>query len=530
MVNATTSYERLTFLDAYFGYNQILMNLEDEEKTCFIIKKDTYCYRVMPFGFKNAGATYQRLVNKIFDEMLGKTVEAYIDDMVVKSVKKEDHPKHLQEVFDTLRKYNMKLNPSKRSFIVSTGKLLGHIVNKRGIEGPQQQVALNQLKCYTAEPLFLSTPKPGETLIMYLAISSIATSAVLIREEGKNQHPVFYASKTMTDAKTLYSKIEKIILALVDGSSNLTSAGAGVVIITSKGTKLQQSICLTFLATNNEAEYKALLAGLRLANQLQVTDKYQPKEKRMKAYKEVVENQLAAAASSSDEDLVWIISIDILDEPNINPRQEVMVIPDIPRELCWMDQLEAYLKHGTLPNQKAKARKLRLTTVKYSIINNQLFRKSFLGPYLKCLSPTETLVILKQIHDRDYGNHSGGRSLAHKPAKDLHAIANPWPFAQWGIDMVRPLPKTVEQKEYVLLAMDYFTKWVEEEAYSCVTHEQVKSFLWNNIIYRFRVPKVIMMDNGPNLDNKSTRKFFAEHEIRQNLAIVSHPQGMGRLK
>ncbi|XP_059627386.1 uncharacterized protein LOC132270209 [Cornus florida] len=215
----------------------------------------------------------------------------------------------------------------------------------------------------------------------------------------------------------------------VDSSSNLISAGAGVVITTPEGTKLQQSIRLTFPATDNEAEYEALLAGLRLVNQLQ----YQPKEDRMKAYREAMESasdqikfhqipreenseadQLAAAASSSDEDLVRIILIDILDEPSISPRQEIIVIPDVPRELCWMDLLEAYLKEGTLPNQKAEAWKLRLTAAKYAIINNQLYRKSFSGPYLKCLSPTEALTILKQIHDGDCGNHSGSRSLAHK--------------------------------------------------------------------------------------------------------------------
>ncbi|XP_059639725.1 uncharacterized protein LOC132282117 [Cornus florida] len=113
--------------------------------------------------------------------------------------------------------------------------------------------------------------------------------------------------------------------------------------------------------------------------------------------------------------------------------------------------------------------------------------------------------------------------MKHQPAEDLHAMANLWPFAQWRIDMVGPLPKTVEQKEYVLLATDYFTKWVEAEAYSSVTHKQVKSFLLNNIICRFEVPKVIMMDNGPNLDNRSTRNFFTEHGIRQKLATVSHP-------
>ncbi|XP_059625366.1 uncharacterized protein LOC132268551 [Cornus florida] len=91
MVDATTGYECLTFLDAYSGYNQIPMDPADEEKTSFVTERGTYCYKVMPFGLKNAGATYQRLISKIFKEQIGKIVEAYIDDMVVKSKKKADH-------------------------------------------------------------------------------------------------------------------------------------------------------------------------------------------------------------------------------------------------------------------------------------------------------------------------------------------------------------------------------------------------------------------------------------------------------
>ena len=88
----------------------------------------------MPFGQKNAGATYQRLVNKIFEEQIGKSIEVYIDDMLVKSLRAEDHLTHLQETFEILRKYNMKLNPEKYAFGVGSGKFLGFMVSNRGIE------------------------------------------------------------------------------------------------------------------------------------------------------------------------------------------------------------------------------------------------------------------------------------------------------------------------------------------------------------------------------------------------------------
>ncbi|KAL5576657.1 hypothetical protein UlMin_018356 [Ulmus minor] len=93
-----------------------------------------YCYKVMPFGLKNAGATYQRLVNKMFKNQIGKTMEVYVDDMLVKSLKTEEHIRNLKETFDILRKYKMKLNPSKCAFGVSSGKFLRFMVNHHGIE------------------------------------------------------------------------------------------------------------------------------------------------------------------------------------------------------------------------------------------------------------------------------------------------------------------------------------------------------------------------------------------------------------
>ena len=140
MIDATTGHEMLSFMDAFSGYHQIELHLEDQEKTSFVTSQGTYCYNVMPFGLKNAGATYQRLVNKMFKEQIGDTMEVYIDDMLVKSKKKIDHVDHLQESFDVLRRYHMKLNPTKCSFGVSSGKFLGHLVNERGIDASPDQV------------------------------------------------------------------------------------------------------------------------------------------------------------------------------------------------------------------------------------------------------------------------------------------------------------------------------------------------------------------------------------------------------
>ena len=94
----------------------------------------------MPFGLKNAGATYQRLVTKMFKPLLGKTMEVYIDDMLVKSKQRPDHVTHVQEAFDLLRAYSMKLNPLKCAFVVNAGRFLGFMVTQRGIEANPAQL------------------------------------------------------------------------------------------------------------------------------------------------------------------------------------------------------------------------------------------------------------------------------------------------------------------------------------------------------------------------------------------------------
>ncbi|CAL2256933.1 unnamed protein product [Prunus armeniaca] len=128
LVDSTSGNQLLSFMDAYSGYNQITMHEDDKAKTSFIIERGTYCYKVMPFGLKNAGATYQRLVNKIFKEKISKTMEVYVDDMLVKALELVDHIKNLAKAFSLLQKYNMKLNLSKCTFGVSSGRFLGYLV------------------------------------------------------------------------------------------------------------------------------------------------------------------------------------------------------------------------------------------------------------------------------------------------------------------------------------------------------------------------------------------------------------------
>ena len=262
-------------MDAFSGYNQISMDLGDQEKTSFVTTQGTYCYRVMPFGLKNAGATYQRLVNRMFQKQIGTTMEVYIDDMLVKSTTAELHIAHLSEAFKILRNYNMKLNPAKCAFGVSAGKFLGFIVNHQGIEANPDKIkvvlnmpspsgikevqrltgriavlsrfvsrasdkcqpffqvlkkafqwdtkceAFSALKTYLSSPPILVSPVEGELLTLYLAVSDFSTSVVLVRDKERVQHPIYYCSRALRGAEERYPRMEKLILALVTAARKL---------------------------------------------------------------------------------------------------------------------------------------------------------------------------------------------------------------------------------------------------------------------------------------------------------------------
>ncbi|KAL0411679.1 UNVERIFIED_CONTAM: Polyprotein P3 [Sesamum latifolium] len=134
MVDSTSGCELLSMRDASQGYHQIMLALEDHKRVCFITSNSTFCDVVMPFGLKNARATYQRLVDKIFRPQFGRNKEVYVDDILVKSKEAHQHVEDLEETFAVLRKYRLKLNPEKCAFGVSGGRFLGFIVTQRDIE------------------------------------------------------------------------------------------------------------------------------------------------------------------------------------------------------------------------------------------------------------------------------------------------------------------------------------------------------------------------------------------------------------
>ncbi|CAL9000917.1 unnamed protein product, partial [Prunus brigantina] len=279
LVDATAGHELLSFMDAYSGYNQIFMDPADSEHTAFITDRGLYCYNVMPFGLKNAGATYQRLVNRIFAQHMGSIMEVYVDDMLVKSRTAGGHLENLALMFGILKRYRMRLKPTKCAFGVSSGKFLGFMVSQRGIEAnpekikaiigmempktqkdiqsltgrvaaltrfiskatdkcvpffkalkggkhqitwtPECDQAFQNLKNYMSKAPLLSKPLPGEVLLLYLSVSVTAVSSVLVRKPEKAELPIFYVSKALQSAELRYPPLEQLALALVISARRL---------------------------------------------------------------------------------------------------------------------------------------------------------------------------------------------------------------------------------------------------------------------------------------------------------------------
>ncbi|XP_021757944.1 uncharacterized protein LOC110722980 [Chenopodium quinoa] len=151
LVYSTFGHALLSFMDAFSGYHQVSLYEPDQTKETFITDSGVFCYRAMPFGLRNAGATYQKLVNKVFANQKGRYVEVYVDDSIVKSRLATDHVTDLRETFETLRRYRMKLNLEKCVFGVRSGKFLGFMVSERGIDANPDKIeailSLPEPKC-----------------------------------------------------------------------------------------------------------------------------------------------------------------------------------------------------------------------------------------------------------------------------------------------------------------------------------------------------------------------------------------------
>ncbi|GJX98810.1 reverse transcriptase domain-containing protein [Tanacetum coccineum] len=242
---------------------------------------------------------------------------------------------------------------------------------------------------------------------------------------------------------------------------------------------------------------------------------------------------MSKIASTSFAHLSKQVLVEILKEKSIQ-EEEVATVVEEDRP-TWMTPIMEYLKNGTLPNDRKEASKLRIKARQYELLEGVLYRRSFLRPWLRCVGPLQADYVIREIHEGWCSMHAGPRSVVakamrlgyywptmHRDARDMIRACNdcqihrpvprnpqqpltpitaPWSFYKWGIDIAGPFPEGAGKVKFLIVAMDYFTKWIEAKAMAIITGSQVKKFVWDNIVCRFGLPREIVSDNGKQFND-----------------------------
>nr|GFC16848.1 reverse transcriptase domain-containing protein [Tanacetum cinerariifolium] len=361
----------------------------------------------------------------------------------------------------------------------------------------------------------------GEHNITYRPRTSIKGQilADFLNEMPSNASQGTSVAETQEESWTLFT----------NGSSCVDGSGAGLILTNPDGVEFTYALRFQFAASNNEAEYEALIAGLRIATQMvvkniqgnvdsklvanQVLGMYIAKEDNMIKYLDIAKDlvsgfktfsisqvprskkkkadALSKIASTSFAHLSKQVLVEVLETKSITRKEVTAVIEE--EGPTWMTELMNYLKEGTLPEDEKEARKIRLKARQYELMEGILYKRSFLTPWLRCVGPLQAEYVMKEIHEGSSSMHAGPRSVVakairlgyfwptlHKDAQDmirkcsdcqihrlvtrhsqqpLTPITALWPFYKWGIDIAGPFPEGLGKVKFLIVAMDYFTKW-----------------------------------------------------------------------
>uniref|UniRef100_A0A2N9ENL2 RNA-directed DNA polymerase n=1 Tax=Fagus sylvatica TaxID=28930 RepID=A0A2N9ENL2_FAGSY len=773
LIDSAAGHAMFSFMDGFSGYNQIFMSPRDAKKTAFCTPIGNFYYTVMPFGLKNAGATYQRTMTAMFHDMMLREIEDYIDDIVVKSKTKEDHFGILKKVFERCRLYKLKMNPLKCAFGVSAGKFLGFLVHQCGIDvDPARASAIatikpptthKEMKSFLGKLLYIRRFIPGLATVtstfaplskkgapfhwstkcqeafekvqdimtklptvcasisgkpfrLYLTSNSQAIGALIAQENDNGvEQPIYYVSRTLKDAESRYSGVERSCLALIyasqrlrhyflaykvqlmtkshpiksllqrpvlsgrlaqwllqlsqyeiiaetptaiksqaiadllaqfpeednsfisdevpgeinkiflagladsvwtlkfDGSSTATSAGAGIVLYKDDGEAVTKSFKFDFPCSNNAAEYKAYLAGFAIAYEMgikhlrvigdsnlvvcQARGEFSLKEPSLAPYRALAQKLEAKFSTFEIEhaqrnenryaDALATLGSQIAfegEEMDVTICKKTQPIVELlkkefeelsPDQEDWRAPIEAKLISPTIMGDLREIKDytlisgdlykrlpggilaccISLEEAKEKLPEGgTLFRKGFHGEPLRCLSLSESQMVMKETHAEECGEHQGKKrlyqylltlgyywptikkdaadfvktchtcqvqaNLIHTHPTSLQNMATPWPFHTWGLDLIGPINLASGGYIWILVATEYFTKWVEAIPLRKATGAAVANFIREHIITRFGIPYKLITDNGTPFINKDGNR-QAEATNRMLLRILS---------
>ncbi|KAA0060398.1 uncharacterized protein E5676_scaffold318G001470 [Cucumis melo var. makuwa] len=504
------------------------------------VKYPTWIANIVPVRKKNSQlrATYQSAMQRIFDDMLHKRVECYVDDLIVKSKKKCDHLKDLKLVLDHLRKYQLRINPLKCAFgkmpspknLHELRRLQGRLAyirrfisNLVGRCQPFQRLmrkdavfdwdqscqnAFDSIKKYLFNPPVLSAPAVGKPLILYIAAQETSLGALLAQENDKVKDQAladFLADHlvpsnwklcdNLPDEEVLFVESMEPWIMFFDGATRRSGAGVGIVFISPEKHMLPYSFTLGELCSNNVAE--ALIIGMQMASEFginyarrlmdifdSIVLEHIPRSENKKA--DALANLATALTVSEDVPInislcqKWIV-------PSIESQYEeanAISVYAIDEE-DWRQPIIDYLEHGKLPTDPRHRAEIRICGFHQSGPKLQ-YQLKRMGHYW----PT---MIHDSMHFAKYCEACQFHAnFIHQHQSRFIPTIVSWPFEAWGLDLVGPItPKSSAGHSYILAGTDYFSKWIEAMLLREVKKENIVNFvqthhlqIWYSSSYR----------------------------------------------
>uniref|UniRef100_A0A2N9I5E6 Uncharacterized protein n=1 Tax=Fagus sylvatica TaxID=28930 RepID=A0A2N9I5E6_FAGSY len=572
----------------------------------------------------------------LFHDMIHHEIEVYVDDMIAKSRTAQDHLTDLRKLFQRLKKYQLRLNPNKCAFGVTSGKLLGFIVSGRGIEidpakvqairsmpAPKTekeirsflgrinyiarfiaqltatceplfkllrkdvkikwtedcQKAFDKIKEYLLNPPILVPPTPGRPLILYLTVQEASMGCMLGQQDetGKKEQAIYYLSKKFTEPETRYLLVEKDVLrtglglqeaetvhALLhhlvgipdgpnqaiadyladypseqlelmdsefpdedvmtveednqgrwklyfDGAANAVGSGIGAVLVSPKGQQTPIAVKLGFDCTNNMTELTENgKLGIPSSSRIQrYISRLIPKFKYVTfTYTPRAHNHFADALATLAS-LIKLVEGDDVRPLRIETRdipaycvciEECMNVEAEIDDKPWYYDIKRFIQDREYPSRATENEKKYIRRMAFQHVQT----------CHKC-----------QMY----------QNSKNAPPQYLHTMASPWPFSAWGMDVIGAItPKASNGHEFILVAIDYFTKWVEACSFKNVTQVAVTRFVKNNIICRYGMPEMLITDNASNLNNRMMDQLCQQFKIQHHNSAPYRPKMNGAVE
>jgi hypothetical protein len=586
MVERLAGHEYYCFLDGYSGYNQVPVDPEDQEKTTFTCLFGTFACRCMPFGLCNTLATFQRCMICIFSDMVEHFLEIFMDDFSVFGSTFEECLHHLTLVLVRCKETNLVLNWEKCHFMVKQGIVLRHVISHRGIEvdkaeedlisnlPPPRTVkevrsflghagfywrfiqdfskllvkeapfifdedckkAFGALKKILMSTPIIRPPSWGTPFEIMCDASGYVVGAVLGQRLDKLPHVIYYASPTLNDAQLNYSTTEKELLAVVFALDKFQSylLGSKVIIYSDHA-------ALKYLFSKTDAKSRLIRWILLLQEfDIEIWDK--------KGSENVVADHLSR------------ITIDFIEEATpiseTFPDEQLMHIAHT--HSPWFADIVNYLVTGQMPLHWGRQDKSKFM----AMVKNFFWEDPYLFKYCpdqiirRCVPEPDQSSIISFCHDHACGDHFSAKKTTAKILQcrfywptifqDAHTYCvscercqklgsisrrNMMPlkpiliveiFDVWGIDFVGPFPLSFGYL-YILVAVDYVSKWVEAVACKTNDHRVVVQFLKATIFARFGTPRAIISDGGKHFCNRVFEQLMKKYCITHKVATPYHP-------